>query len=256
MTVSIQHIRHATSIINMNGKRILIDPMLSDEKKLSPVPFTRNFRRNPLTPLPVSIQLFKDMDGVLLTHRHFDHWDKKAISILNKSMPIFCQQEDLKSLQSSGFNNTIPISDSVDWEGINIKRIKGQHESGLTRKLLGPVSGYILNTTHEGSIYIVGDCILTPSIEKVLRDHAPSITIINTGEAEMIWGSVITMTRNDIIRIAELPNSKILAVHLDTINHCKLSRNQLINFLKEHEFDNSILIPKDGELIYFDVNNA
>jgi len=37
MPISVQHIRHATSIISINGKRLLIDPMLSEAGKLSPV---------------------------------------------------------------------------------------------------------------------------------------------------------------------------------------------------------------------------
>ncbi len=30
MPISVQHIRHVTSIILINGKRLLIDPMLSE----------------------------------------------------------------------------------------------------------------------------------------------------------------------------------------------------------------------------------
>ncbi|AIQ66406.1 hypothetical protein PGRAT_01110 [Paenibacillus graminis] len=45
MLISVQHIRHATSILTIHGKRILVDPMLSDVGELSPVPLTRNYRR-------------------------------------------------------------------------------------------------------------------------------------------------------------------------------------------------------------------
>ncbi|MNR49472.1 hypothetical protein D3C85_1688480 [compost metagenome] len=68
-----------------------------------------------------------------------------------------------------------------------MKRIAGQHAPGLSGKLLGPVSGFILNTMEEGSIYIVGDCIYTPAIEATFRNFSPDIAILNTGEAEMIW---------------------------------------------------------------------
>jgi len=64
--------------------------MLSEAGKLSPVPFTRNYRRNPLTSLTVSLHIFEDVDAILLTHRHFDHWDTKSISILNKETLVFC----------------------------------------------------------------------------------------------------------------------------------------------------------------------
>ncbi|WP_431088655.1 MBL fold metallo-hydrolase [Paenibacillus sp. 8b26] len=252
MPISIQHIRHATSILTLNGKRILIDPMLSGVGKIAPVPFTRNYKRNPSTPLPVSLHIFEKVDAILLTHRHFDHWDKKAISILNKSIPVFCQPKDRASVQSVGFKRVIPVNDCYEWEGIQMKRIEGPHAPGLTGKLLGLVSGFFLNTMTEGSIYIVSDCIYTPAIEEAFRELMPDVAILNASEAEMIWGTVITMTSEDIARIARLsPRTKLLAVHLDTINHCKMSRNQLTKFLKEQHLEDSVWVPEDGEVISF-----
>ena len=42
MPISVQHIRHAPSILTINDQRILIDPMPSDVGEFAPVPFTRN----------------------------------------------------------------------------------------------------------------------------------------------------------------------------------------------------------------------
>lgn len=253
MPIAVQHIRHATSILTINGKRILIDPMLSDEGKLPPVPFTRNYRKNPLTSLPVSLRIFEDMDAILLTHRHFDHWDKKAVSSLSKNIPVICQPKDKASVKSAGFLNVIPVHDSIEWEGIQLRRIEGPHAPGITGKLLGRVSGFFLHTLNDGSIYIVSDCIYKPTIEEAFRELAPDIAILNASEAEMMWGTVITMTREDIARLARIsPMTKFIAVHLETINHCKLTRNELRKFLKEHHIGKSVLVPEDGEVISFD----
>ncbi|WP_336634453.1 MBL fold metallo-hydrolase [Lysinibacillus fusiformis] len=252
MAITVQHIRHATSIIVINNKRILIDPMLSEVGQLSPVPFTRNYRRNPLTSLPVSLNIFENVDAILLTHRHFDHWDKKSISLLNKNIPILCGPNDKSSVLKAGFTKIIAIEDTYEWAGINIKRIEGPHAPGLTGMILGIVSGFYLKTKTEGSIYIVGDCIYTPKIEKAFIDLSPDIALLNASEAEMIWGTVITMNREDIARIACLsPKTKLVAVHLDTINHCKLSRKQLSAYLKDKNLCDSVVIPQDGEIVSF-----
>lgn len=250
MGMKLQHIRNATSVLMVDGKKILIDPMLSDPGELPPVPFTRSLRRNPLTPLPVPLHFFEQMDALLLTHRHFDHLDKKALSILNRKMPVFCQPEDQTFLQTAGFSNVHAIQQSYEWCGIQMKRIQGRHAPGLAAKLLGPVSGYMVSTPADGSIYIVGDCIFTPAIEKTFREYQPNIAILNTPRAQMLLGTIITMTAEDIVRIANIsPSTKLIAVHMDAISHCTFKREHLRSFLKERELEHIAIVPDDGEII-------
>ncbi|MHA7962684.1 MBL fold metallo-hydrolase [Paenibacillus sp. CAU 1782] len=131
ITISIHHIRHATSILTINGKTILIDPMLSEAGQLSPVPLTRNYVRNPLIQMKTPQSVFKEVDAILLTHRHFDHWDKRAMSVLDKELPVFCQPKDQTSVISAGFSRALPVNDRLEWEGIVIKRIQGTHAHQL-----------------------------------------------------------------------------------------------------------------------------
>ncbi|WP_379358654.1 MULTISPECIES: MBL fold metallo-hydrolase [unclassified Paenibacillus] len=250
MTMSFQHIRNATSVLNVNGKKILIDPMLSAPGELPPVPFTRTLRRNPLTPLPVQLDFFEQMDALLLTHRHFDHLDKKALSILNKKMAVFCQPEDMDFLKEAGFSHVVAIEQSHEWCGIHMKRIKGRHAPGYTAKLLGPVSGFIVSTSADGSVYIVGDCIYTPEIEAVFRESKPDFAILNTPRAQMLLGTIITMTAEDIVRITDVsPATKLVAVHMDAISHCTFKRQHLRAFLKQRKLEHVAAVPEDGEVI-------
>lgn len=250
MGMSFQHIRNATSVLTVNGKKILIDPMLSDTGQLPPVPFTRSLRRNPLIPLPVPLHFFDEMDAVLLTHRHFDHLDKKAISVLNKEIPFFCQPEDQAFLRAEGFINVHVVQQSYEWCGIRMERIKGQHAQGFAAKLLGPVSGYIVSTSAEGSIYIVGDCIYTPAIAETFQKYQPDTAILNTPRAQMLLGTIITMTAEDIVRIADLsPSTRLIAVHMDAISHCSFKRQHLRHFLKERGLEHVAMVPNDGEAI-------
>lgn len=251
MALTIQHIRNATSLLTVNGKIILVDPMLSDVGQLPPVPFTRTLRRNPITPLPVTLDTFDHIDAILITHLHFDHFDKTAKMVLNKKLPVFCQPADRQQIESWGFTNLYSIEESMQWCGIDIRRISGQHAKGIVSKLLGPVSGFILSTSNEGSLYIVGDCILTDPIKQVFQQYKPEVCLLNAPRAQLLLGSIITMTPQDIIEILHIsPLSKIIAVHMDAISHCTLTRKDLSQHLDKHHLLKSVLIPEDGEFIY------
>ncbi len=72
-------IRNATLLIDFASSRLLIDPMLNPAGAVDPVSNTANPRRNPLVELPVPAEeVLADVDVVLVTHLHNDHFDAMA----------------------------------------------------------------------------------------------------------------------------------------------------------------------------------
>ncbi|MDF2369068.1 MBL fold metallo-hydrolase, partial [Sneathiella sp.] len=65
---------HASTLIEMDGMRILTDPVLSD--RASPVQFAGPERFHP-SPLPLAS--LKNIDAVVISHNHYDHLDEATI---------------------------------------------------------------------------------------------------------------------------------------------------------------------------------
>src|SRR5690349_11178951 len=100
----LQLIRHATLIVEYDGRRLLVDPMLDDAGARPPVVNTANQRENPLVPLPVPVaDVVGSLDAVLVTHLHADHWDASAAAALDRGLPLVCQTEDEARLREAGF---------------------------------------------------------------------------------------------------------------------------------------------------------
>src|ERR671925_2176099 len=112
-------IRHATLLVEYAGQRILVDPMLDDAGARPPIENSPNPRKNPLVPLPVSAQeATSNVNCVLVSHTHSDHWDGNAAKLLPKQIPLFGQVEDEAKFRSQGFTNIQPVRESMTFNGI------------------------------------------------------------------------------------------------------------------------------------------
>jgi len=248
--MKIQLIRHATMLVYMRGNKILVDPMFSSAGSMAPVQNSANDRRNPLVELPIREAELLAIDALLLTHTHRDHFDDAAARLLPKDIPVFCQPEDEEKLTGLGFTTVYPINENYLWKEIGITRTGGQHGTGEIGKKMSPVSGYVLQTIGEPSLYIAGDTIWCLDVENVLEVHQPHVTVVFAGAARFTTGDPITMTAEDIRCVChKAPETRVVAVHMEAFNHCLLTRRELRDFLEKEQLLDRVSIPNDGERI-------
>lgn len=256
--VSIQLIRNATLKIDYAGEIILIDPMLSAKGAYEAF---AGIERNPIVGLPAPIrEIVKNVDIVLLTHSHPDHWDETAVDSLSKDIPVFVQKADVDVVKASGFKSIIPIASSVRWKGITIQRTGGKHGSDEILKavpLLGSVSGFILSSEMFPSVYIVGDTILNSEVRKSIIESGAEILILNSGGAKLpvpgFENELILMDTKQVMEVAKIaPMAKIVAVHMEALDHCTVSRAELRKAADRNGIRKErLIIPNDGEKVNF-----
>jgi L-ascorbate metabolism protein UlaG (beta-lactamase superfamily) len=253
--MKIQLLRHATCLISLNGKKILLDPMLSSAGVLAAIPDVPNPAGNPLLNLPANLNLNdlqNNLDAILVTHTHRDHFDNAAMELLPKDIPLFCQPQDTDKIKIAGFLKVIPISRSFIWDDISIYRTSGHHGTGEIGDKMGPVSGFVLKATTEPTLYITGDTIWCPEVEQALQEYQPQIIICFAGGAQFHEGDPITMTKSDILSLTRnAPQAKIVAVHMESWNHCRLTRKELNAFLKENSMAGQVVVPDNGNNLVF-----
>jgi N-acyl-phosphatidylethanolamine-hydrolysing phospholipase D len=71
---SVTWIGHATVLLRLAGRNILVDPIFSE--RASPVYFAGPRR---VAPLPIDVQDLPRIDVVLITHNHYDHLDEPSV---------------------------------------------------------------------------------------------------------------------------------------------------------------------------------
>jgi L-ascorbate metabolism protein UlaG (beta-lactamase superfamily) len=244
-------IRHATLIVEYAGQTILVDPMLDDAGARGPIQNSPNPMSNPLVPLPVTAEeVVTGIDVVLVTHTHSDHWDATAERAIPKNVPLLGQVEDEAKFGSAGFSSVRAIRNSSNLKEIEILRTGGQHGTGEIAKMLAPVSGFVLRTTGEPTVYIAGDTIWCHEVGDAITRLRPEIIVVNAGGARFLEGDPITMTADDVIEVCRAaPNAQVVAVHMEAINHCLLTRADLAFQLDAARVIGQVAIPSDGDWV-------
>ena len=80
-------------------------------------------------PFPIS-EIIKDIDAVILSHTHGDHWDDIAAKHIPKSIPILVQNDSDKNLlKSQGFSDVRIVGLDTNFNGITITKTEAKHGS-------------------------------------------------------------------------------------------------------------------------------
>lgn len=229
--------RSATIIVELAGRRILVDPMLDDVGARPPIEGTRNQVANPTVPLPFPAEeVVQGLDAVLVTHRHRDHLDARGEELLPHDVPVFCQPEDEAALRTLGLD-VRPVEDALEWDGLRITRAPARHGTGRVAELLAPVSGFVLD-----DLYLAGDTVWYEEVEATIERHRPRVAVVNAGGAEFVEGGLIVMGVEDVREVvARVPT--VVAVHMGALNHCFLERESLRRAVP------GVLVPEDGETL-------
>ncbi|MDA1478016.1 MBL fold metallo-hydrolase [Bacillus changyiensis] len=249
--MNIQQIRNATLVVKYAGKKFLIDPMLAERGTYPPFPNSpRQDQNNPLVSLPTSIDnLIKDIDAIIVTHLHLDHFDDVAKDILPKEIKMFVQnEEDAKEVRNAGFQNVEVLTKETTFEGIQLTKTKGEHGRGEILKLVGLVCGVVFKHQNEKTLYIAGDTVWYDAIQEELDTHQPEIIVVNGGDNQFYEGGSLMMGKEDIYKTYKAaPNAQIIVVHMEAVNHWGLSRKELKDFMKEQGMSSRVAVPDDGE---------
>ena len=254
--MKITQVRSATIIVEYNNTKFLVDPWLMPKDYMPGFDVAINSDvRQPRVELPFGIEKIVDVDAVIITHIHPDHWDEFAENALDKNIKVFVQSIiDKDYVITKGFTNVEIIQESgTEYNGITLYKTGTQHGK---REIIKPLCdsiglpydamGVVFKSNDEKTLYIAGDTIWCEEVKAAL---------VNACAATVLNGERLIMNIDDVKEVLQhAPNSTVIASHMDTVSHLSVTRNDLKGFKNKNNIDN-LLIPEDGEIIDFTCNN-
>jgi L-ascorbate metabolism protein UlaG (beta-lactamase superfamily) len=142
-------IGHATVLIELDGTRLLTDPILRNR-----IAHLRSTR-----PTPSREELGR-IDAALVSHAHRDHLDVRSLLRLGDGVTVVAARGAIRSLRRRGFRGTVdPVDEGDD-------RLVGTVTVHATPALHGrPGSGVGFLVRGSSTVYFAGDTDVFPEME-------------------------------------------------------------------------------------------
>jgi L-ascorbate metabolism protein UlaG (beta-lactamase superfamily) len=244
---------HSTVLVEIDGHRVLTDPVWSD--RASPFGFAgpRRFQ-----PVPVSIEALPPLDAVLVSHDHYDHLDRAAIvALAARGQPILTPLGVGAHLEAWG----VPAAQITEldwWEsraigGLTITAAPSQHFSGR-----GPSdrnrtlwSSFAVRGPRR-AFFFSGDTGLTPEYAEIRERLGPfDLVMLEVGAFHPSWGTIHLGPENALEALALLGGGSFLPVHWGTFNlaiHAWDEPAETLLALAPKR-DVQLVMPKIGEVV-------
>jgi len=146
-TSRVTYVGHATVLLELDGLRILTDPLLR--------PRLAHLRRQVPVPPP---GIAESIDAVLLSHLHLDHADRRSLRRLDRGTPVLAPPGAGPFLRRRGFTEVVelPPGGTHSIGGLRIAAVAASHRRG--RSPLTPASGAIgFHLSGSRRVYFAGD---------------------------------------------------------------------------------------------------
>jgi len=268
--MKVTQIRNATLVVAYAGTRFLIDPMLAPKESMPGFAGTANAHlRNPTVALPVPMAQIVDVDAVIVTHTHTDHWDQTAAEVLPADVPMFVQHFSDKALISGAgyvsledgavhhvdgkaFSDVRVLTGNPEFNGVKLRKVPGQHGSDMALQFaydgLLEVCGVIFSHPDEKTLYLAGDTVWNDHVAANIATYRPDVIILNAGDAQIPGLGNIIMNAEEVRAVCEAaPSATIIASHFEAVNHGVATRSALRAYLETQQLSDRVLIPEDGE---------
>jgi L-ascorbate metabolism protein UlaG (beta-lactamase superfamily) len=250
-------LRNATLVLEHGADRILVDPMLGGARSLPPFSFLRHRpMKNPTVPLPPNAsELLAGITSGVVSHfrrGHLDHLDRPGVDYLRaRDIEVFCGEEDSTVLRRKGIRATVVGAVARRWSGGTIRRVAARHGHGWIGHAMGCGGGYVLCFSEGPRVYLTGDTVMTPEVRATLSNESADVVVVHAGGASLDIGAPILMTLDEVSELVELATGRVVAVHLEALNHCPVTRAQLATHLDARGLRSRVDIPSDGETLDF-----
>ena len=246
---------HSSYFIQIEGKKILVDPVLSGYA--SPFSFTTKAFAGSNIYKPEDIP---EMDYLVITHDHWDHLDYETVlNLFPKTKKIITGLGTAEHLEFWGYDPKNIIE--LDWfessdlgGGFKVNAEPARHFSGRGLKRDQAIWASFVLETPKQKIYFGGDSGYDSHFKKIGEKYGSiDLAILENGQYNKDWRYIHFLPGENIKAMKELNAKRIIPVHNSKFSLSPHAWNEPLQKMAELNTENlRILYPKIGEKIFWE----
>ncbi|MCU4177341.1 MBL fold metallo-hydrolase [Marinilabiliaceae bacterium N1Y90] len=207
---------HSAALIEIDGKKLLLDPMLGEVPSPHPLLGSKRFDNT----VPVNLDELDTIDAVIISHDHYDHLDYGSIMKLKDKTTHFYVPLGVKAHLLSWNIAPEKVTELDWWETVNVDKIKlttapARHFSGrgLNDRNSTLWCSWIIEGT-SSKVYFSGDSGYGNHFKEIGEKYGPfDLALVECGQYNEQWSKIHMMPEETVTAGADLNAKLVLPIH-------------------------------------------
>ncbi|NBE84215.1 MBL fold metallo-hydrolase [Micromonospora rubida] len=247
---------HPSALIEIEGHRVLIDPVWSDRCSPSAVVGPRRLHEP-----PVGLDELPAVDAILISHDHYDHLDMATVRALlaGQSAPFLVPLGVGAHLDRWGVPEHRIVE--LDWSEshrvgpLTITATAAQHFSGRGLRRDGTLwSSWVVAGAHRRLFY-TGDSGYFDGYAEIGAEHGPfDVTLMQIGAYDRAWPGIHMFPEEAVSAHLDLRGGLLVPVHWATFNLALHDWSEPVDriWAEAKARDVRLAVPRPGERVVVD----
>ncbi|MGE1126685.1 MBL fold metallo-hydrolase [Bacillus wiedmannii] len=207
---------HSASLLKIEGKTLLLDPMFGDAS--SPFPLFNSKRYSGVFSL--EREDLQEIDAIIISHNHYDHLNYKSIMLLKDRAKHFYVPTGVAQYLIKWGVSPSKISEHNWWDEIAFDNIKlvcapARHFSGRSmtdRDCSLWCSWLILG--QETKVFFSGDSGYAPHFKEIGDKYGPfDLTLMECGQYDPRWSAIHMLPEETVQAHIDVKGELLLPIH-------------------------------------------
>lgn len=215
-TPQLMWLGHSTVLLNIHGKIILTDPILS--KRSSPFQFIGPKRD--ISQLPITADELPPIDVVIISHDHYDHLDYSTIQKISGKTKKFMVPLGVAShLRKWGIQDMqieeLDWWESVEFAGLRLTCSPSRHFSGrsINDRFKTLWCSWVIEAD-ELKVFFSGDTGYGPHFKEIGDIYGPfDLTLMECGQYDKRWANIHMLPEDTVQAHIDLNGRRLFPIH-------------------------------------------